>query len=281
MTLHELNILPKEQLKQELFKCCGSENWVNKMLPFFPADDMVELINDAEDQWYECTEADWLEAFTHHPKIGDTKSLTEKFAGKEQAGVAAASAEIIEVLANANAAYEKKFGFIFIVCATGRSVAEMLRLLNDRLTNSREEELNIAMGEQHKITLIRFNKLFSGSHFKFLSMSQITTHVLDTSVGKPAKDMTIQLMHKVNDNWQTMAQGVTNADGRIGDLLPPGKKLSQGIYKLVFDTGNYFSTNNIKGFYPEVEIQFTINDDAQYHVPLLINHYGYSTYRGS
>ena len=73
------------------------------------------------------------ESFTHHPKIGDVKSLTEKFAGKEQAAVGTASVEVIEALAKANQAYEEKHGFIFIVCATGKSAEEMLRLLNDRL----------------------------------------------------------------------------------------------------------------------------------------------------
>ena len=90
----------------------------------------------------------------HHPKIGDVKSLEKKFAptkhlaGKEQAGVASATAETIQALAQANTHYETKNGFIFIVCATGKSAAEMLRILQDRLTNSTEEEVHIAMGEQ-------------------------------------------------------------------------------------------------------------------------------------
>ena len=167
MTLHELNILPKDQLKQELFKCCGSNAWVDKMLPFFPADDMVELINDAEDQWYECSEADWLEAFTHHPKIGDVESLKKKFAATaqwasgEQGAVAEASEETLKALAEGNEAYEKKFGFIFIVCATGKSAEEMLQLLQARLPNEKEEEIKIAMDEQNKITQLRLQKLLS------------------------------------------------------------------------------------------------------------------------
>ncbi|HMO61771.1 MAG TPA: 2-oxo-4-hydroxy-4-carboxy-5-ureidoimidazoline decarboxylase [Ferruginibacter sp.] len=167
MTLHELNILPKAQLKEELFKCCGSTTWVEKMLPFFPADDMVELLNDAEDQWYACSEADWLEAFTHHPKIGDIESLKKKFAstaqwaGNEQGAVNAASEQTLQALAKGNEDYEKKFGFIFIVCATGKSADEMLALLNARLPNSRAEEINNAMEEQNKITLLRLQKLLS------------------------------------------------------------------------------------------------------------------------
>jgi 2-oxo-4-hydroxy-4-carboxy-5-ureidoimidazoline decarboxylase len=167
MTLHDLNILPKEQLKEELFKCCGSKTWVEKMLPFFPADDMTELLYDAEDQWYECTEADWLEAFTHHPKIGDMDSLKKKFAttagwaSGEQGAVAQASEETLQALARGNEAYEKKFGFIFIVCATGKSADEMLQLLNERLPNDRAHEIVVAMDEQNKITQIRLQKLLS------------------------------------------------------------------------------------------------------------------------
>jgi 2-oxo-4-hydroxy-4-carboxy-5-ureidoimidazoline decarboxylase len=167
MTLHELNILPKDQLKAELFKCCGSTTWVEKMLPFFPADDMAELLYDAEDQWFECTEADWLEAFTHHPKIGDMDSLKNKFAttagwaSGEQESVTEAPQQTLEALAKGNADYEKKFGFIFIVCATGKSADEMLALLNERLPNNKEEEIKIAMDEQNKITQIRLQKLLS------------------------------------------------------------------------------------------------------------------------
>jgi len=137
------------------------------MLPFFPADDMAELLYDAEDQWYECSEADWLEAFSQHPKIGDMASLKEKFAttagwaGDEQGAVSEANQQTLEALAKGNEDYEKKFGFIFIVCATGKSANEMLQLLLQRLPNNREEEIKIAMDEQNKITQIRLQKLLS------------------------------------------------------------------------------------------------------------------------
>ena len=282
MTLEDFNKFDKDAAAKELFSCCGSEKWVALLMNDLPFVSEEALVEKATRIWYgECGKTDWLESFTHHPRIGDKKSLEKKFAGKEQSAVATAPGEIIDALLKANNDYEKKFGFIFIVCATGKSAEEMLRLMDDRLGNSLEEELNIAMGEQHKITLIRFKKLLENANFQFLKMSQLTTHVLDTSVGKPGKDMTIRLMQRENDAWQTIAQGVTNEDGRIGDLLPAEGKLTAGNYKLVFETGNYFAANNIKGFYPEVEIQFTVTDDAHYHVPLLINPFGYSTYRGS
>lgn len=282
MTLSTFNTLDKETAARHLFDCCGSTKWVSAMMAHFPFASEKELVNQSAKAWYdECSATDWRESFTHHPKIGDVKSLTEKFAGKEQAGVAVATAATINALAQANADYENKYGFIFIVCATGKSADEMLRLLLDRLKNSAEEELHIAMGEQQKITIIRFKKLLTEGHFDFLKVSQITTHVLDTAVGLPGKNISIRLQAKRNNTWQTIAQGITNADGRIPDLLPQEKTLQPDHYKMVFDTGSYYAQQNIKTFYPEVEIMFTTFDETHYHVPLLVNPFGYSTYRGS
>ena len=165
MTLHEFNILPKQQLIEELTKCCGSSAWVKRMLPFIPADDMIELLEDAEEEWNKCREEDWKEAFSHHPKIGDVESFAKKFASTaqwaaaEQSAVTVASKEIIEALADGNRLYEEKFGYIFIVCATGRSAEEMLILLQSRLENNPEEEILIAADEQNKITKLRIEKL--------------------------------------------------------------------------------------------------------------------------
>ena len=282
MTVGDFNNLDRKTAHQHLFDCCGSEKWTSNMMSHFPFASEKNLVDLATKIWYdESSETDWRESFTHHPKIGDIKSLTEKFAGKEQAGVAVATSQTIEALAKANTDYETKFGFIFIVCATGKSANEMLQLLLDRLKNSVEEELHIAMGEQQKITIIRFKKLLTDGNFDFLKVSQITTHVLDTAVGLPGKNISIRLQTKRNNIWQTIAQGITNADGRIPDLLPQDRNLKPDTYKMVFDTGSYYSNQNLKTFYPEVEIQFTTFDEAHYHVPLLLNPFGYSTYRGS
>ncbi len=108
-------------------------------------------------------------------------------------------------------------------------------------------------------------------------MSQITTHILDTSIGIPAKGVNIRL----EKDGKTIAEGSTNNDGRIGDLLPKNKTLETGNYEMVFDTGSYFSKQNKKSFYPKVVIHFTVFDKSHYHVPLLLNPFGYSTYRGS
>ncbi len=165
MNLHELNSLSQPQLKEELMKCCGSASWVKMMMTHFPADDLVELLEEAEEIWYECSEDDWKEAFAHHPEIGDVKSLEKKFASTsawaagEQGGVSQASQEVIAALAAANRLYREKFGYIFIVCATGKSAEEMLALLETRLQNNPAEEIQVAADEQNKITKLRLEKL--------------------------------------------------------------------------------------------------------------------------
>ena len=166
MTIAEFDHLPGEKKKELLFQCCGSTGWVNKMLTVFPVEDLVELLEAAEEKWDQCIEKDWREAFEHHPKIGDINSLKEKYANtkewaeKEQSGVNAADEKTLQHLASANKEYQDKFGFIFIVCATGRSAGEMLGILNSRMNNTAEEEITTAAGEQLKITKLRLEKLF-------------------------------------------------------------------------------------------------------------------------
>ena len=111
--------------------------------------------------------------------------------------------------------------------------------------------------------------------------SQITTHVLDTSIGSPGKGILIRLQSYEDGKWQNIAIGLTDEDGRVGDLLPSWKILPPANYQIVFETGDYFKKSNTEGFYPQVSIQFTVFDESHYHVPLLLNPYRYSTYRGS
>lgn len=112
-------------------------------------------------------------------------------------------------------------------------------------------------------------------------MSQITTHILDTSCGRPAASVNVSLEQKSAASWTFIAKGITDNDGRIKDLLSADKKISHGTYRLIFETGKYFSSQNVKAFYPSVIVEFEITDDKHYHVPLLLNPFGYSTYRGS
>lgn len=113
-------------------------------------------------------------------------------------------------------------------------------------------------------------------------MSQITTHILDTSLGKPAAHVPVRLEKPVSDgNWEEIGSGTTNSDGRVPDLLPNDDPLPPGAYRLVFEIADYFAQAGRKCFYPFVPIVFEVTDATHYHVPLLLNPFGYSTYRGS
>ena len=113
-------------------------------------------------------------------------------------------------------------------------------------------------------------------------MSKITTHILDTSKGRPAQNVKVDLEFFHQDSWQKLASGQTNDDGRVPDLLSKDHSLESGNYKIIFYTQDYFEKQKLKTFYPHVEIIFNISSpDEHYHVPLLLNGFGYSTYRGS
>lgn len=112
--------------------------------------------------------------------------------------------------------------------------------------------------------------------------SPITTHVLDTARGRPAAGVTVILEIGGIEDWTELARGVTDADGRIAQLLPPGTVLPAGIYRLSFATAAYFRGLGVRSFYPEIRIVIQVDEPAgHYHVPLLLSPYGYTTYRGS
>lgn len=111
----------------------------------------------------------------------------------------------------------------------------------------------------------------------------ITTHVLDTSSGKPAAGVSVRLyIQEATDRWSILATGITNDDGRIGNLLPVDHVLKAGVYRMRFMTGDYFDHHQVSGFYPYADIVFTVREAGEhFHIPLLLSPYGYSTYRGS
>jgi 2-oxo-4-hydroxy-4-carboxy-5-ureidoimidazoline decarboxylase len=156
-----LDDVPAAQARALLARCCGSSRWVERMLARRPFRGTDALLRAAREEWWALEPADWLEAFAHHPKIGDRESLRRRFAqtrdlsAREQAGVEGAAEATLTALAEGNAAYEARFGHIFIVCATGRSAKEMLGLLQARLRNPPDEELRVAAGEQARITELR------------------------------------------------------------------------------------------------------------------------------
>ncbi|REL27610.1 2-oxo-4-hydroxy-4-carboxy-5-ureidoimidazoline decarboxylase [Thalassotalea euphylliae] len=165
MTIAEFNALTEAQAYAALERCCVAPRWVESMLAARPFTSSHALLDKAEQIWQQLGERDYLAAFEGHPQIGDVSTLSAKFAntatqaGHEQSGMGQANAQVLEEMVVLNKAYLAKFGFIFIVCATGKSATEMLELIRQRIDNDAATELAIAAGEQAKITRIRLEKL--------------------------------------------------------------------------------------------------------------------------
>jgi len=152
-----VNTLTNDLAAAQLANCCGSREWVRRMMAARPFPAWSDLIREAEGIWHALKTDDWHEAFAAHPRIGDRSG--SRWARQEQSGTASASSESMDALAAANREYEARFGYIYIVCATGRSADEMLAMAWQRLENAPEDELRIAAEEQMKITNLRLMKL--------------------------------------------------------------------------------------------------------------------------
>lgn len=163
--LEPFNLLPASEAENELLKCCGSKNWARRMASKRPFASFDELVDNGEQIWWALESADWLEAFHSHPKIGEKKAAAEtavevqQWSADEQSGIRNSARQTMDALAELNCVYEEKFGYIFIVCASGKSSEEMLAILRQRLENGPNQELRIAAAEQAKITQLRLRKL--------------------------------------------------------------------------------------------------------------------------
>lgn len=157
--------MPQTQANTLLGECCGSSRWIAGMVGRRPFRSRNAVLMAADEIWRALAPADWLEAFSHHPRIGERKSALSQsarataWAAGEQSGVERANDETRAALAAANREYERRFGYIYIVCATGKSAQEMLTLARERLRNDPDVELRIAAEEQGKITRLRLEKL--------------------------------------------------------------------------------------------------------------------------
>jgi OHCU decarboxylase len=181
MNLDHLNALDDERAAAALLQCCGSTRWARAMAAARPFTDAEALAESADRIWSSLVPSDWREAFAAHPRIGaggaggaagsnasrgpalseQGVARAEGWSAQEQADVRSAAADVQQRLADANREYEARFGYIFIVCATGKSASEMLAMLESRLQHAPEEELVIAAEEQRKITRLRLTKLLA------------------------------------------------------------------------------------------------------------------------
>ena len=157
MRLEDLNALDGESATRELRRCCGSARWARLMAEARPFPSLHSMIATGDAYWVALAPDDWLEAFAAHPRIGDRP--TSAWASAEQSGSQTAADGVLERLTARNRDYEARFGYIFIVCATGKTAAEMLDILEHRMPNDSDDELRVAAEEQRKITRLRLVKL--------------------------------------------------------------------------------------------------------------------------
>jgi 2-oxo-4-hydroxy-4-carboxy-5-ureidoimidazoline decarboxylase len=165
VNLERVNGWSEAEAQSAFLGCCGAPGWADAMTARRPFRSETELFTTAVEVWRELPRAEWLAAFAAHPRIGDLEALRRRYGqsaggpAAEQALVRTAPDEALQALADGNHRYEDRFGYIFTVCATGKTAGEMLALLRERLTNDPETELRIAAGEQEKITRLRLEKL--------------------------------------------------------------------------------------------------------------------------
>lgn len=310
---------------EQAISCCASIRFAQQLASEGPYADMDALLVAARSIWWTQTGVPgWLEALAAHPKIGDKNGVEGKpeafasFSRNEQAAASQnLSNDVSAELIGWNQRYLDKFGFIFIIFAKGKSGSQILAALKQRYNRLPHEELQTAAQEQMKITELRLCGLFGVIDYadtvsarmqrraeQVLThlapspggplRSPITTHVLDTATGLPAHGLPLALLKQdeISKSWETVGEGITNHDGRVGTLMPPGNYIAPGRYRMSFDTAGYLSACKLAHpafysdvpFYPEVVVEFMITPDKateHYHIPLLFSPYGFSTYRGS
>jgi len=256
-----------EVSRDQLLECLSVPRWADDVLADAPYDDRGALLARADEAARTLTDDELAQALAGHPRIGERPAAGHNAAAsaREQAGVVSTgSTEVTERLAAGNAAYERRFDRVFLIRAAGRTADQMLAELERRLRNDDDAERAETVDNLRQIAMLRLEGM--------VAMASLSTHVLDTAVGRPAAGIPVQLL---DASGARLATGITDDDGRVASLADG---LTAGPYTLRFDVATY----QPRGFYPEVMVTFTVAEDqGHYHVPLLLSPYGYSTYRGS
>ncbi|XP_008796303.2 uric acid degradation bifunctional protein TTL-like isoform X2 [Phoenix dactylifera] len=301
--------------KEQDYVCCsGSKRFAKEMAAASPFADLDHALQSARDIWFNKIDVNgWLEAFAAHPAIGAASPSISQWSKEEQStALATATDSTVLELVEWNARYREKFGFVFLICASGRGTPEILAELKKRYLNRPIVEFEIAAQEEMKIIELRLAKLFktqarttpsvtaqlpAGQSDKAGGNSRrsrppITTHVLDVARGSPASGMEIHLemwkdtlrcpsfTDRDSSKWMSVGSSVTNTDGRSGPLMDIVDYITPGFYRISFNTGKYVPS----GFFPYVSIAFEVRENQRsehFHVPLLYSPFSFTTYRGS
>ncbi|KPI29289.1 OHCU decarboxylase [Actinobacteria bacterium OK074] len=316
--LARFNDLAETAALAVLHEACAATAWGQLLLAGRPYTTLADLLAASDAAMAKLTAGDLAEAMAGHPPIGRPKP-GDPASAREQRGMADASERLRAEMLELNLAYQERFGHVFLICATGKSAEEMRDAVEERIGNPPEREREIVRTELGKINRIRLTRLAeeptglaeevpqnmsarttgsttTASSTASVSTATVSTHILDTSVGRPAAGVAVRLAARAGSgaDWQPLGGSATDADGRCKDLpaLPEGTTQ----VRLDFAVEPYFDqkqaepqqdapANRDSGarevFFPEVVVTFAVQPGEHYHVPLLLNPFGYSVYRGS
>jgi len=290
-TLDELNVIDERSFVASLDGIFEHAPWVAlEATPLRPFATVSEL-HDGLMRTVRRKPRDELLAFLNaHPVLGGKDAKAGAVAAesaKEQAGLGVVSlaGEEARELEALNTSYGNKFGFPFIICARRHTRPSILRALQERMSNSIDQELANALAEIEHIARLRLVDRVTGPGMPHVT-GRLSTHVLDTHAGRPAQGVRIELFELHSAVPMRLTEVATNAEGRTDQPLLAGAPLRMGRYELVFHMGAYFRTRGALGtgepFLDEVYIRFGISEpEGHYHVPLVATPWSYSTYRGS
>lgn len=265
MDLSDFDSAPAADARTTALGWAAVPAWADALVagrPYRSVPTLVAAATEAAAGW---TATDLDTALAEHPRIGER--TTEPTSAREQGAMATAQDDVAAAIARGNAAYEERFGRVFLVRAAGRTPEELLAELERRLAGDPEPEVAEATAALADIAVHRIRATFGIPH--------LTTHVLDARTGTPAAGVALTLR---TAEGEVLATGETDADGRYGlgpDVLP------RGDLELRFDTGAHHRATGVPSFHPYVVVAFTVTGTDHLHVPLLLSPFAYSTYRGS
>jgi 2-oxo-4-hydroxy-4-carboxy-5-ureidoimidazoline decarboxylase len=283
---------PPDAALASMREVCASADWAAALIARRPYGTLDALLAEADRATAALTDTQLDEAVAGHAPIGDPEPA-DPVAAREQSGVAGAPAALRAQLRDLNRAYLLKFGRVFLLCATGASAEDVCDALRDRLGNGPERERDAVRAELAGINRLRLARLMA-------PVPTVSTHVLDTSAGRPAVGVGVALAARTGAQapWQELGTRTTDTDGRCAELpaLPEGTR----EVRLVFATGPYLlappttqapasaeaqqdapAPRDSGPFFPEVTVAIAVAPGEHFHVPLLLNPFGYSVYRGS
>jgi 2-oxo-4-hydroxy-4-carboxy-5-ureidoimidazoline decarboxylase len=283
-TLAEINSLDAEAFAKVVGPVFEGSPWIArqawKRRPFASLEALHHVLCEAV---LSASEGDQLALIQAHPDLAGRAAQTgilTAASAREQAGAGLNALTVAEtaLFESYNRQYREKFGFPFVICARLNRKEAMLQGFSRRLTHSRDQEIQTALQEIFKIAELRLGDLACPAP------GRLTTHVLDTAHGCPARDVEIELWSLSGEKRTLLLRARTNAEGRTDEPLAAGDKLATGEYELVFGVGDYFEafSPGTPRFLDWVPVRFCITDrHGVYHVPLVCSPWGYSTYRGS